>query len=113
MTDVATLETEDQVRDEIVSLGGAIRQLGRPNAPNRFELEQRVERLCTAATNLPTGQAHAIAEELVKLIQAFDEMAKTLEEAKQIAEKSMTERSTARAAASAYGAAQTRLKRGF
>ncbi|MCR9072047.1 MAG: hypothetical protein NXI18_10035 [Alphaproteobacteria bacterium] len=79
---------------------------------DRAALEARVARLCDAVLARPPAEAKALLPVLQDLIQRLDAAAAALKAAEPGGDSPAPSR-PARAAAAAYGAGQTRRRRGF
>ncbi|WP_028794994.1 hypothetical protein [Thalassobaculum salexigens] len=109
MTDDPAAPPELQV--EIAAVAAQIDDLA-AGTTDRAALEQRVSRLCDAVLARPPAEAKALLPVLEQLIARLDAAATAIQQRGDGGDSPPPARS-ARSAAAAYGAGQTRRRRGF
>lgn len=96
---------------ELAAVGAEIDSLA-TGGVDRAALDARVARLCDAVLARPPAEAKALLPALEDLIRRLDAAATVLQTRDRAGDSPVPSR-PARAAAAAYGAGQTRRRRGF
>jgi hypothetical protein len=97
------------LESEIVEVEAEIDGLA-AGTTDRAALEERVSKLCAAVVARPAAEAKTLLPDMERLIAALDRTAAAIQARNS---DSPAAGRPARAAAAAYGASQTRARRGF